>query len=392
MNLRKSVFCKGVSALLFCSIATPVFSADFVYQVSNSTQLIDALLTIEQESTEINVDDRHIIKLRPGVYKGSFSLPINAPNFTEKYTVEISGGWDSSFSQRSNNPDDTILDGQVDSTHKYSIFSISIGSTATPEITLKNLTFKNGHLSNGTSALSVSVTGSAQPFIRLDRLIFKYNGTPLSNLQPANSTVQFGTLGTGAPTIALMNSQLLDNESGNQPALSIISNGGAAKFYILNNTIVGNYLTGNLSTSAGLNASSPTANADELYLYNNIIQGNLDAQNNPTRDVNTTSPFQTSQSYHNHIGINFGVFTTTVRESSGRAILATGPSPPSFYWVPRSCFLINSGTAWPAPFNILSPASLDLLGAPRVRGSGVDRGAVELDMTDFIFCSDFEAN
>lgn len=326
----------------------------------------------------------HEVRIPAGIYKNT---PVggNGSAFTmyislsgDANAVTISGGWDPTCNQQSNNPADTKLDGEW----ARPVLNITIGGSQIPSITLKNLTLQHGYttLQRG-AALDILARNKSAPTIRLDRLIVKLNGYDLNDIAGPGSAINLQSTVDADGAIYLTNSQIGPyNESTSSPAVSILSNStNTPAFYILSNTFTGNFR--NDLGPAGLFANSTGSGTDDyLVLENNVIYNN---QQQP--DIGVTSTFGTSISRNNHIGILSGSFKTSENTTSGdpKLVIQNG------LYVPKpGSPLINSGTVNPLP----ATPPLDLRGAARIQVATIDRGAVEVDpiTSDTIFKDGFD--
>lgn len=335
-----------------------------MFCVSNATELQDAL-----DVAAINGEDDQI-RLRPGVYRGTFRYSANVPN-GDVFDIEIVGGYSAllnpCFQPPSNDPSQTVLDaegmGRV----------LFIRGNAGTEVTVRNVSLINGDATadNDPRGGGVYILGGGRP--GLDHVRFE-NNLVRNNTASLGAGVYFEFV----EFFEFTNNVVDINSATFSYAVSIANDriGG----HVINNTLINN--------------SAPAGNDGGLFLsFSDGAQGLV---------VNNILWANTGR--HLSAGAANDDELTVVQNTIGPQDLAYPDNlsiAPEFaggrddYGLVASSPLIDVG-ARPQPFSPPIPFSedwslpeQDLVGKPRIIGVTVDIGAVET--IDQLFVDSFES-
>lgn len=319
--------------------ATAADAATFC--VGSAAELQSAL-----QSAANNADNADLIKLRPGTYLAPAGGFGRNQVFDGSDSITLEGGWINLFNNcdfASPNSTGTIIDGQ--NTQPGLIINRGVGTGST---TVRRLTIKRGF--QGGNTVETNRGGGIAVFT----VVGSDGSTTLENLVLSDNNASFlaGGAYVGGKPVIVRNNLFVGNGASSDAALSTISNGSVV--YVNSNTFTQNVNPSPSGYALGFNGDSA------VYLSNNILW------NNSSRDVFATNRTLISnivQTLEGTLSANSNGNTNVDPRFSSASDFRLQPSSPA----------INEGAN--APFGGL--ADRDLLGAVRIIGPAVDRGAYE---------------
>ncbi len=309
--------------------------------VSSTAELQSAL-----QSAANNADSSDLIKMRSGTYLAPAGGFGRNQVFDGSDSITIEGGWINLLNNcdfHLPNSTSTIIDGQNTQPGLIINRGVGTGSTAVRRLTIKR-GFQGGNTgetNRGGGIAVFTVTGSD-------------GSTTLENLILSDNNASFiaGGAYVGGKPVIVRNNLFVGNGATSDAALSTISN--ASVVYLNNNTFTQNVNPSPTSYALGFNGDSA------VYLSNNILW------NNSGRDVfatNRTLIANIVQTLEGTLGASSNGNLNVDPRFASASDFRLQPASPA----------INEGAN--APFGGL--ADRDLLGAVRVIGPAVDRGAYE---------------
>lgn len=350
---------KWVMAALLWGAAVQVQAA--VFCVSTETQLRAALATIGS-SFDSSVNE---VRLTQGVFfTGTqvFEVQVSGPTGD---TI-VSGGWTSADATpcdvQSIDARLTVLDAQSTS-QVLSIRRNSVSNNATPLIRVSNLTIRNGSSTTGSAGLTIR---NSFGDIEVDNVVL--HGHRMVDAQFVNGVAV--TLDASRRDIRLRNSLLYDNlgncvclfplPSALFTSLDLNSN---RNWYATNNTIV----AGPDESASALRMQSD----GNFWVINNVLRGGVAYTSSITGAGSALDPLV--RQLFNNFASTPTTDRATLLSSQSNTMVAPELDPLSRGLLPSSP-LVNAGLGAP-PGGL---PGLDVLGQPRVFGTFVDVGAIEL--------------
>ncbi|MGE4070305.1 MAG: choice-of-anchor Q domain-containing protein [Lysobacterales bacterium] len=336
------------------------------YCVASGDELAAAFADAE------SVNEDSVVRLRAGRMT-TLAGPIGGVSWRFRYhyrrfSMNISGGWNSTCTSQTLDPTLTVLDGrnasQVlsidDREYNWANLFGPFGSA----ISISNLTLDKGRSINPQaqgvlSALNIEVL-SAFPTatVVVENVIIKGNTTELANSGVAKITLAGGGLALFRNNVVYSNN--MSGGSGSSVVEVVAANDALA--FVTNNSIFGNVVAGPVS---GLRASG------RVRVSNNVI-----VENSSTTSSNAIQFYSADASELRIINNHFGSFTYfgtpfTISGTTTGPALWSGSAP---FRVPdTNSPLRDSGSN----SEIYGPVVTDVRGLPRVVNTVVDRGAVE---------------
>jgi hypothetical protein len=356
MNRRSKL---AMGALL-CASALEAHAA--VFCVSSESQLRAALATIgssfDSSANEVRLTQRVF-------FTGTqpFSVQVSGPTGD---TV-VSGGWTSAGATpcdtQSIDARLTVLDAQGTS-EVLSIRRNSVSGNATPLIRVSNLTIRNGNSTTGSAGLTVR---NSFGDVEVDNVIL--HGHRMLDSQFINGVAM--TLDSSSRDIRLRNSLLYDN-LGNFVASSLslssvlftsLSLNSERNWYATNNTIV----AGPDETASALRIQSD----GNFWVINNVLRGGVAYTSSITGAGAALDPLV--RQLFNNFASAPTTDRATILSNQSNSFVEPQLDPVTRALLPASP-LVNAGLGAP-PGGL---PGLDVLGQPRVFGTFIDVGAIEL--------------
>ncbi len=206
------------------------------------------------------------VKVAQGTYHENILL-VGDHNFT------LEGGWNSSFSVRSNNPALTILDGDLtgDSIGEDAVLSLAASSGQNIQVAMDGFTLQNGNGAHGGAIFAIAATGGQIDLTVSENII--------RNNQSTNNGAGVGVYAQDPSSqvqLNLTNNMIFANDAGGEGGGVFIfsDSSGKATATLINNTIADNAATG---AGGGLRASSNGAGTTDVTVKNTILWGNMGA-------------------------------------------------------------------------------------------------------------------
>ncbi len=237
--------CKSANASIFC--------------VSSSAQLTSALSTAESngQSDEIRVQS--------GLYSATSGLTAFVYSSGESFSLEIKGGYRSSCAGQVPRANETVLTGSG----VRQVFSISSDTAAISQLSISNLTIRNGFSStNGAGLNIVSIAANALG-VTVERIILENN---VSNASAGALRVT-----SGGGLVQVRGNLLFNNQSAANAAAGIMtinySDNVTDRLIFRDNTIVNNTCTSTAPISCTIGGFFHGGNARAKYI-NNVFSAN----------------------------------------------------------------------------------------------------------------------
>lgn len=349
--IRRAPIAFALGALLLAGGA----EAATVLCVATSAQLRSA-------SSQANLTDDDVeIRLRNGVYATGgtrFNFLVRTG-----FTTQVSGGWNASCTTQSQNPQATLLDGQLLNTVMFvsGEQTLPAGSFA-----LSNLGITGGRTNSGPAGcLTISVEFGT-PAVILDRLVV----SGCDNQFGAGGGIQ---LSTRTASVIYLRNSLISDSIGTQNGgggVAVDSAHASANTFITNNTIVGN--RSRQSVAGGFVRTPGSNSAGTVFLRNNAIVGNFNSSGDPD-DIEFRSGSAAENQLQNNafaelFGSNFTA-SGSVETSTPRFVGAGN------YALRADSALRNAGIA----VNTILAGTHDLSFSTRFRESSLDIGAYEYE-------------
>lgn len=350
-----------VHYILLALAALPVLPAQAAvnFCVATSANLRDALNTARSDGEDNG------IRLRSGTYTtlagAAFAATVN-----DNHSIVISGGWSgTNCTSQAQDPSLTVLQAATGTTSR--VLQIDAGSQTQSEISITNLTLRNGSAPVNGYGGCLQLTSPGQG-LRVERTIFE-------GCKATQGTG--GALHVDGPLLRVSGNLITDNTSRRAAVSLNVRNTGAG--YFNNNTVTGNLPSGTSGQAIGLLAV--TGIEARIWFSNNIIWGNNPGTTNFDFDIGQASNVFS----YNHLGSYIGA---TGVQSVGATFGDPGFTSGSLPQLAPSSICRDSGTNHPSGG---TPAQ-DLLGRNRPQGPAIDRGAFEALFIDRIFAAGFESN
>jgi hypothetical protein len=291
---------------------------------------------------------------------------------TDHHNLTIAGGYlDAGCTQQTLDASQTVLDGN----HADGVLRIDTIFGPISDIAVSGLTFQNGNAaspsSSGAGGLKISDPGPiGNGKIRIERNIFR-NNTASNGFSHAVGGLIAATDGD---SFIVRDNLFVGNTAPSVAAAFFYAN---FEIDISNNTFAGNETPAGTADVPGLTMDFFTL--APIALSNNIYWGNVGADHTFDLDLSGTNRHATLA--NNDIELATGMTQTQID-----ATLKVDPlfAHPGDFRLSVLSPLIDAGTAGVPPGGL---SAVDLDGAQRVEGNGIDLGAYE---SSFIFVGDFE--
>jgi len=351
-----------------CLAAGSAFASTKSACVSNSGELASALANLASASDNSDAND---IRVRVGRYvapAGGFTAAV-----TNHHDLAISGGYlDAACTQQSLDASLTVLDGN----HTDGVLKIDTIALPASDIVVSVLTFQDGNAASPfeSSAGGLKI-GDPGPIsngrIRVERNVFRNNNATSNGFSHAVGGLLAATDGD---SFIVRDNLFVGNTASDVAAAFFYSN---FEIDVSNNTFAGNEATAGTADVPGLTMDFFTL--APMMLTNNIFWGNLGADH--TFDLDLGGTFRHATLANNDIQL-----ATGMTQAQTDSTLQVDPlfAHSDDFRLSLLSPLIDAGFAGVPPGGL---SAVDLDGAPRVAGDGIDLGAYE---SSFIFVDDFE--